>query len=105
MYIVLVKYIHVDKCDSAVMSLFFRRCNLNVRWLCKGEWVTHTLCNVIFYNVRLSKKIPWFVRKLEYSFDYIHVMLVTGAGVAQIIDNKDLFVQMEIVKAAQPKTV
>ena len=40
------KYIHVDTCDSAVMSLFFRRCNLNVRWLCKGEWVTHTLCNV-----------------------------------------------------------
>ena len=67
--------------------------------------LTHTLCNVIFYNVRLSKKIPWFVRKLEYSFDYIHVMLVTGAGVVQVIDNKDLFGQMEIVKAAQPKTV
>ena len=45
------------------------------------------------------------MRKLEYSFDYIHVMLVTGAGVVQVIDNKDLFGQMEIVKAAQPETV
>ena len=60
---------------------------------------------MIFVYQRKCNGLPGSLKFNEYSFDYIHVMLVTGAGVVQVIDNKDLFGQMEIVKAAQSETV
>ena len=42
---------------------------------------------------------------IAWTMYIVHVLLVTAAGVVQVIDNMDLFCWMEIVKAAQPETV